>query len=35
VFPLERLALWVARYATILFFYELPDNFSENTTSTV
>jgi len=26
------LALWDARYATILFFYELPDNFSENTT---
>ena len=37
VFALEPLVLWVAiaRSATNLFFYELPDNVWENTPSTV
>ena len=35
MFPLEPLALWVARYATTLLFYGFPDTFSENTPRTV
>jgi len=35
LFPLEPVALSVARYATPLFFCGFPDNFQENTPSTV
>jgi len=35
VIPLEHLAIWVARYATTLFFYGFPDKFWENTPSAV